>query len=60
VEYRFYELTGDAAEELHFRHFEGPEVSQPSSVRDRIRLGAELSVGQDGENSARSRVSIHE
>ncbi|HLF81622.1 MAG TPA: ThiF family adenylyltransferase [Anaerolineales bacterium] len=60
VEYRFYELTGDAAEELHFRHFEGPEASQPSSVRDRIRLGAEVSVGQDGENSARSRVSIHE
>jgi len=60
VEYRFYELTGDAAEELHFRHFEGPEASQPSSVRDRIRLGAEVSVGEDGQNSAHGRVSVHE
>ena len=60
VEYRFYELTGDAAEELHFRHFEGPEASQPTSVRDRIRLGAEVSAGEDGGSSARGRVSVHE
>jgi len=60
AEYRFYELTGDAAEALHFRHFQGPAAGQPTSLGDRIRLGAEVALGADGENSARGRVNLHE
>jgi adenylyltransferase/sulfurtransferase len=37
-EYRFYELTGDLTEALHFRHFEGGRRGDGRH----IRLGAEL------------------
>ncbi|MBN2116579.1 MAG: ThiF family adenylyltransferase [Anaerolineales bacterium] len=49
VEYRFYELTGDLPEALHFRHFErnGPE---PLKITERIRLKA--IVGSPSANSA--------
>jgi hypothetical protein len=36
-EYRFYELSGDLAEELHFSHFENSELQPPS--QGRVRLG---------------------
>jgi molybdopterin/thiamine biosynthesis adenylyltransferase/DNA-binding transcriptional regulator YhcF (GntR family) len=55
VEYRFYELTGDAPGALHFRHFEGPEpVAAPA--HDRIRLQGEVAP----ENPARGRVVLRE
>jgi adenylyltransferase/sulfurtransferase len=38
-EYRFYELTGDLAEALHFRHFEKQTHEAPLSLRRRVRLG---------------------
>lgn len=37
VEYRFYELTGDLPEALHFSHFERSEPEK-IQVRERIRL----------------------
>jgi len=42
MEYRFYELTGDLPEALHFRHFEhnGAEKAQPAV--ERIRLKSEI------------------
>jgi hypothetical protein len=42
-EYRFYELTGDLEEALHFAHFEAPSAEGRIKVRarskPRIRLG---------------------
>ncbi|MBN1303684.1 MAG: ThiF family adenylyltransferase [Anaerolineales bacterium] len=38
LEYRFYELTGDLPEALHFNHFEKPETEAPLKVGRRIRL----------------------
>jgi adenylyltransferase/sulfurtransferase len=37
LEYRFYELTGDLPEALHFRHFDRSEPEK-IQVRERIRL----------------------
>jgi len=36
-EYRFYELTGDQPEALHFRHFEQTELPKPAHGRVRIK-----------------------
>ena len=40
VQYRFYELTGDLPEALHFRHFEQVHVSVAPAVANRVRLKA--------------------
>jgi hypothetical protein len=40
-EYRFYELTGDLAEAMHFRHFTKAEVLTIGQPRGRIRLKGE-------------------
>lgn len=55
-EYRFYELSGDLQDSLHFRHFERPA----------IKLGSEIPSLSEGqidtveENAARGRVRLHE
>jgi molybdopterin/thiamine biosynthesis adenylyltransferase/DNA-binding transcriptional regulator YhcF (GntR family) len=55
-EYRFYELTGDLPETLHFRHFE----------RSAIKLGGDIPSTDErttdsvAENAARGRVRLHE
>jgi adenylyltransferase/sulfurtransferase len=41
-EYRFYELTGDLSEALHFNHFTKTEESAGGPIRGRIRLKGEL------------------
>jgi molybdopterin/thiamine biosynthesis adenylyltransferase/DNA-binding transcriptional regulator YhcF (GntR family) len=38
-EYRFYELSGDLAEALHFSHFERPASEAPIKISGRIKLG---------------------
>jgi len=43
VEYRFYELTGDLPEALHFHHFER-NGAEPIHVGERIRLKGEVLV----------------
>jgi adenylyltransferase/sulfurtransferase len=40
LEYRFYELTGDLPEALHFGHFER-NASEPLQIGERIRLKGE-------------------
>ena len=57
-EYRFYELTGDLPDALHFRHFDGPGAAAEAELRARIRLGeaAELAAGQ--ANPAHGRVML--
>jgi len=42
VEYRFYELTGDLPEALHFRDFERTHISVSPDTRSRIRLKEEI------------------
>jgi hypothetical protein len=43
LEYRFYELTGDLPEALHFRHFERSET-EPLRLGERIRLKGEVQI----------------
>lgn len=38
-EFRFYEMSGDLAEALHFSHFEIPSLSRTVSLKSRIKLG---------------------
>ncbi len=59
-EFRFYELTGDLPEALHFRHFEGPEVATIQPLRERIRLGAGVEPELDESNAARGRVVLRD
>jgi adenylyltransferase/sulfurtransferase len=47
LEYRFYELTGDLPEALHYRHFER-NGEEPLKITERIRL---KSVGGSPSNS---------
>jgi adenylyltransferase/sulfurtransferase len=60
LEYRFYELTGDLPEALHFRHFENnaPEKTQP--IAERIRLKSEVHSIDSSTSSVRSRIRIKE
>ncbi len=44
-EYRFYELTGDLADTLHFSHFELPDMKKPIKMSGRIRLKEKVVVG---------------
>jgi adenylyltransferase/sulfurtransferase len=59
-EFRFYELTGDLAEALHFRHFEGPEAAASIPLRERISLGDELHPAEDDSHPAAGRIILHE
>jgi adenylyltransferase/sulfurtransferase len=59
-EFRFYELTGDLPEALHFRHFEGPEVATLQPLRERIRLGAGVEPEVDDSHLARGRVVLRD
>jgi molybdopterin/thiamine biosynthesis adenylyltransferase/DNA-binding transcriptional regulator YhcF (GntR family) len=40
VQYRFYELTGDLPEALHFRHFEQTHITVSPSASGRVRIKA--------------------
>jgi hypothetical protein len=58
LEYRFYELTGDLPEALHFHDFEQTEPLQP--VRGRIRLKADSHANPNTDTPAPRRVKLHE
>ena len=61
LEYRFYELTGDLPEALHFRHFEhNPEKTQPTGTGERIRLKSEVHLSDSSASAVRSRIRIKE
>jgi len=57
-EYRFYELTGDLPEALHFRHFESTNL--PGSVGGRIKLAPAASEVEGADGQARSRIKLYE
>jgi adenylyltransferase/sulfurtransferase len=55
-EYRFYELTGDLPEALHFRHF---EQAGPLKPQGRVRLKNGLPPGSASNRPAPGRVKLH-
>lgn len=57
VQYRFYELTGDLPEALHFRHFERTGGGE-SPARGRVRLKGEVKIKGVKVNPARGRVKL--
>ena len=57
-EYRFYELTGDLPEALHFHHFEQTEKIAPA--RGRVRLKSDTNAKDFPETTAYGRVKLQE
>jgi adenylyltransferase/sulfurtransferase len=55
-EFRFYELTGDLPEALHFRHFEG--TAPDSAAAGRIRLGEAFAPDAPRGNPAHGRIML--
>jgi hypothetical protein len=60
LEYRFYELTGDLPEALHFRHFEQNEPIKFKPAGERIRLKSEVRLVDTPVGSAPGRIRIKE
>jgi molybdopterin/thiamine biosynthesis adenylyltransferase/DNA-binding transcriptional regulator YhcF (GntR family) len=58
VDYRFYELTGDLPEALHFRHFEQVQKKASESARGRVRIKGEVKIKDSPPNQARGRVKL--
>ena len=60
VQYRFYELTGDLADTLHFRHFESartaPQAGKAEEARVRLQRDVKLSEPVAREQSGRVRL----
>jgi molybdopterin/thiamine biosynthesis adenylyltransferase/DNA-binding transcriptional regulator YhcF (GntR family) len=59
-EYRFYELSGDLEEALHFRHFEQPESEKTEKIGGRIQLKEEVRLEDAPANPARDRIRLKE
>ena len=57
-DYRFYELTGDLPEALHFHDFE--QTGQPKPAHGRIHINAEQPAKPEVNNPVHGRVKLHE
>jgi adenylyltransferase/sulfurtransferase len=57
-EYRFYELTGDLKETLHFNHFE--DTADESPLRDRIKIGKPIKIKSPNKKPAASKIKIED
>jgi molybdopterin/thiamine biosynthesis adenylyltransferase/DNA-binding transcriptional regulator YhcF (GntR family) len=55
-QYRFYELTGDLPEALHFKHFE--PTAQPKPLRGRIQIKGEVQLKDEPQSPATGRVKL--
>jgi len=60
VEYRFYELSGDLAEGLHFRHFEQSEAERIKVMRGRVHIKGEVRLKDASPGPARGRVRLRD
>jgi molybdopterin/thiamine biosynthesis adenylyltransferase/DNA-binding transcriptional regulator YhcF (GntR family) len=60
VQYRFYELTGDLPDALHFRHFQQVHVDKApaEAKRGRVRIKGEAKLKNVTKNPARGRVKL--
>jgi hypothetical protein len=59
-EYRFYELTGDLEDALHFSDFDESSPTYRERVRQRIRLGDQIKLKDVRTNPARNRIVLHD
>jgi molybdopterin/thiamine biosynthesis adenylyltransferase/DNA-binding transcriptional regulator YhcF (GntR family) len=59
-EYRFYELTGDLSEALHFNDFEETTPSRKETIRKRVHVGEAVTLDDLRINPARGRISLQE
>lgn len=59
-EYRFYELTGDLEEALHFSHFDESDTHPKVILRNRIHIGDEVELDDDISNPAHGRVRFND
>ncbi len=59
-EYRFFELTGDLDEALHFNDFDETHVQSAPLPGERIRLGEEIAVDDVIENRARGKIQLYD
>ncbi len=55
-EYRFYELTGDLKETLHFTDFDNTSGDIP--LRDRIKIGGKVKIKDPAQNPAAGKIKI--
>ncbi len=53
-EYRFYELSGDLEDALHFNHFEKPAYETPLKLSGRIKLGEKVVL------KSRPKIKLHD
>jgi len=59
VEYRFYELTGDLQDALHFRHFEKTKISlMDRKTSGRVRIKGSVKLEDSPVHSASGRVKL--
>ncbi len=58
-EYRFYELSGDLPEALHFNHFEEAEPLSGEAIRQRIHLGEQIRV-EPHSGARRTRITLQD
>jgi len=59
VEYRFYELTGDLQDALHFRHFEKTKISlADGKTSGRVRIKGSVKLEDLPAHSATGRVKL--
>jgi hypothetical protein len=53
-EFRFYEISGDLAEAMHFSHFDIPNLGRMVSLKGRIKLGEKQAL------KVKPRIILHE
>jgi hypothetical protein len=59
-EYRFYELTGDLPETLHFNHFKDAVADEAVPLRERIHIGDIVKLEVLNEKLASGRIKLRD
>ena len=59
-EYRFYELSGDLEEALHFHDFDETSPRKKENIRERIRLGESVKIKDIRTNPAHGRITLRD
>ncbi|MGA2505344.1 MAG: ThiF family adenylyltransferase [Anaerolineales bacterium] len=57
-DYRFYELTGDLPDALHFRHFE--QAGPSTAPHGQVRILSDPQVRETPKSPAKGRVKLHD